>query len=343
MTPRDCILHTLRHEPVDRIPRNLWTLPGIKMFRADELAEMNYRYPNDILDFGYSPKQGLRAKGIPYEVGEYTDAWGCLWQVAQRGVLGKVKSGPLADLAHLGKYRPPVELFETSDRGEINRLAAATSKFTLAWTETRPFDRMQFLHGAEATFVDLGYGTKGIRDLLAMLHEVFCRELRWWAASDVDGVVFMDDWGSQSSLLISPESWRELFKPLYRQYCEILHQHDKFVFFRSDGNIGDIFDDLVQIGVDAINSQLCCMDLESLAKRFRGQVTFWGEVDRQRILPFGTRDEIRAAVRRIKSLLDFGRGGVIAQCEWGLEVPFNSIAAVFEEWLAPLPVHAQAS
>ncbi len=131
-----------------------------------------------------------------------------------------------------------------------------------------------------------------------------------------------------------------LFKPLYRDYCEILHAKDKVAFFHSDGFIEDIFGDLVEVGIDAINSQLFCMNLEGLARLFRGKVTFWGEIDRQHLLPFSRPAEVRAGVQRVQRALDFGQGGVIAQCEWGLNVPLQNIAAVFEQWLQPVPMHA---
>ena len=53
--------------------------------------------------------------------------------------------------------------------------------------------------------------------------------------------------------------------------CDILHAHGKSVFFHSDGHIESIFPDLVEIGVDAVNSQLFCMDIEKLGERFPGQ------------------------------------------------------------------------
>jgi uroporphyrinogen decarboxylase len=109
----------------------------------------------------------------------------------------------------------------------------------------------------------------------------------------------------------------------------------KHVFFHSDGMIADIIPDLVEIGVSALNSQLFCMDIEEIGRRFKGRITFWGEIDRQHVLPFGTPDQARAAVRRVRAALDDGTGGVIAQCEWGLRDPFENIAAVFEEWSVP--------
>ena len=77
------------------------------------------------------------------------------------------------------------------------------------------------------------------------------------------------------------------------------------------------------------------MNIEELARRFKGRITFWGEIDRQHVLPFGTRQEIFDAVRRVRSALDDGSGGVIAQCEWGKDNTSKSIEAVFEAWQEP--------
>jgi len=225
---------------------------------------------------------------------------------------------------------------EEADLSEVNKSCAETDKFVKVGTEVRPFERMQFLRGTENLFLDLAYGVREVFILRDMLHNFFLKEMEMWAKTDVDGVSFMDDWGSQNSLLISPKLWREFFKPLYKDYCDILHSHNKFVFFHSDGHIEAIYPDLIEIGIDAINSQLFCMNIEELGRRYKGKITFWGEIDRQYILPFGTVEEVKSAVRRVRKALDTGRGGVIAQCEWGVKDPRENIEAVFEEWEKPL-------
>jgi len=340
MTSRDRVIRTLNHEPVDLAPRDLWVARTIARALADEVAELQFRYPSDIVRPDIPVLRGERTRGTPYEVGEYTDAWGCVWQVRHRGTVGELIRAPLANPRDLSAYHPPLDLIDQIPVSRVNRFAAGTSQFVLAWSETHPFERLQTLRGAEAVFVDLADEAKHLRDLLGMLHDFSVREMEAWAATDVDGVVFMDDWGSQQSLLISPEVWRAWFKPLYRDYCDILHQRDKFAFFHSDGYIADIFHDLVEIGVDAVNSQLFSMDIEKLAEHFRGRITFWGEIDRLRILPLGTPQEARAAVERVRKALDYGRGGLIAQCEWGPGVRFENIAAVFERWMEPMLAHA---
>jgi uroporphyrinogen decarboxylase len=333
MNSRERVRRALRFEHPDRAPRNLWSLPGIRMFREAELEEVLARYPADMTGPDYSYGASSRARGTPYVVGSYTDDWGSTWTVAEPGVAGEVKDPPLADWSALAHYRPPFEVLDNADFSRVNRSCAETDRFVLAGTMTRPFERMQFLRGSENLFMDLAYGRQEVYRLRTMLHEFSLRELEMWAKTDVDGISFMDDWGAQNALLISPRLWREFYKPLYADYCRVIHQGGKFVFFHSDGHITDIIPDLIEIGVDALNSQLFCQDIEELGRRFRGKITFWGEIDRQNILPFGTVAEVKQAVRRVRRALDDSRGGVFAQCEWGIGVPKENIEAVFEAWL----------
>ncbi len=105
-----------------------------------------------------------------------------------------------------------------------------------------------------------------------MVHEYFQKQEELWLQAEVDAIHIADDWGTQQSLLISPDMWREYFKPCYREYCEMAHRHGKLVLMHSDGYILNILDDLVEIGVDEVNSQLQCMKLADL-ERFRGKLT----------------------------------------------------------------------
>ena len=107
----------------------------------------------------------------------------------------------------------------------------------------------------------------------------------------------------------------------------MIHAAGKFAFFHSDGHISAIYGDLIEVGIDAINSQLFVMDIEELARLYKGKVTFWGEIDRQYVLPFGTPAEVREAVMRVRRALDDGTGGVIAKCEWGKYDPKENMEA----------------
>jgi uroporphyrinogen decarboxylase len=74
------------------------------------------------------------------------------------------------------------------------------------------------------------------------------------------------------------------------------------------------------------------MDIGEIARRYKGQITFWGEISRQDTLPLGTPEDCRAAVRQVRAALDDGSGGLIAECEWGNDVPAENIHAVYEAW-----------
>jgi len=332
MTGRERVLRTIRFERPDRVPRDLWALPAIGMLQQDEYDAMLQRFPVDIGKPYFSPGQSQRAAGNYAKVGRYVDDWGSVWEVGEIGVVGEVKAPVLADWGALASYQPPWDLLETRDLSGVNAACAESDLFMLSDCTARPFERLQFLRGSENLFLDLAYRPRELFLLRDLVHDFYLEDVKQWSGTDVDGVMLMDDWGAQQALLIAPDLWRELFKPLYRDYCELIHEAGKYAFFHSDGHIEAVFGDLVEVGMDAINSQLFCMDVEGLAARYKGKVTFWGEVDRQHLLPFGTPEEVRAGVRRVRTALDDGRGGVIAQCEWGKNNPVENVAAVFEAW-----------
>jgi hypothetical protein len=340
MTARELVIKTLNHQPVPRIPRDLWFHLGEGSCHPDELAELNHRFPSDIVHAHVGGSADRRASAKGGKSSESTDAWGCVWKRAADGELVQVGPPPLSDATKLAAFEPPASLLDAARFAKVDRACQTTHRFVLGWTETRPFDRLRSLRGSEAALVELARETKAIRALMAKLHEFSCREMERWAKTEVDGVLFRDNWASPEGLLIAAEMWRELFRPLYREYCDILHAHDKFVFFHSDGNIADIFGDLTKLGIDAVHSQLYLMDFERLAKRYRGRVTFWGEGDRQRLRDPGALDEFRESVLAVRKVLDFGAGGVMAQCQWDPGVRMQTIATFFEQWLIPLPMHA---
>jgi hypothetical protein len=100
----------------------------------------------------------------------------------------------------------------------------------------------------------------------------------------------------------------------------------------SDGDIRSILPDLIEIGVDAVNCQVGLMTPKALAP-FAGKITFWGEVDRQQLLPFGTPQEVDKAVRETHAHL-WTSGGCIAQCEFGPDANPENVRQVYASWQA---------
>jgi hypothetical protein len=333
MTSRERVIRTLEFKRPERVPRQLWKLPGIDMFRKSEVDAILEKYPEDIIIPEVFYGKGEREKGIRYlRKQPATDAWGCEWHAGEDGVAGVVRNPPIKAMAEIDRLQAPFEILKKADFSKANELHEKTDKFILAWTTVRPFERMQFLVGTENLLMELATPSKQIFRLRDIVHEFFLKELEMWVDTDVDGIMFMDDWGSQENLIISPALWRDLFKPLYKEYCDLIHRKNKYVFFHSDGNIEAIYPDLIELGINAINSQLFCMDIEALGRKHKGKITFWGEIDRQYVLPFGTKEDVTRAVIRVKNALWKPEGGIIAQCEFGLVDPCENIEAVFEVW-----------
>ena len=332
MTSRERVTAALKHEKIDRVPRDLWALPYIMLFRNDELEAVRNKFPMDIGRAETSPGSSDTKLQKLARTGTYTDDWGSVWEIGEPGIIGEVKQPALTDWSGLDTYQPPWNTISNRDLTHVNRDCDTADLFMISPVSARPFERLQFIRGTENVFLDLAYDTREIRKLIEMIHEFYLEDVRIWARSNVDAVFLMDDWGANRSLLIQPDMWREIFKPLYREYCEIIHDAGKFAFMHSDGHIEAIYGDLIEVGIDAINSQMFCMDIEGLAEHYKGKITFWGELDRQHVLPFGSTDDVRNAVNRVRSALDDGHGGVIAQCEWGKDNSRENIEAVFEAW-----------
>ena len=340
MTSRERVFRTLEFRNPDRAPRDLWALGWVGTYAKDDFEAVGAEFPGD---FGGAPGvlgAGERANADAGGKNSYVDEWGCVWVRGEEGVVGEVKIAPIADWSALATYQPPWEMINNAKLDVLNKPRKkpddGNEKFLRGACCPRPFERLQFLRGSENLYMDLAYDPPEFRRLVEMVHEFFLKHLELVIQTDCDFVPFMDDWGSQQALLIAPTTWREVFKPFYKQYCDMIHGAGKKVFFHSDGHIFDIYEDLIEIGVDAVNSQLFCMDIEEIAKRFKGRITFWGEISRQDTLPFGTVEDVHRAVGRVRRALDDGTGGVIAQCEWGVNNPPANIRAVFEAWDAPI-------
>ncbi len=329
-TSREIVHRTLNFDAPPRTPRDLWVLPIAADHYPWAVAELGREFPVDIVNLSGYEKIPVATRGAQFGVGEYTDEWGCTFVNIQQGVIGEVKHPLVHDWdADRGRIHVPREWL-TLDRDAVNRACAATSCFTLGGPWVRPFEQLQFLRGSEELYVDLFDPPPGLLAFMREMHAFYCEVLSAWARTDIDGIKLMDDWGSQRSLLIAPSLWRELFKPMYRDFVQIAHAQGKKVFMHSDGFISAIYPELIEIGIDALNSQLFCMGAETLAAH-AGRITFWGEVDRQHLLPFGTPDDITRAVGEVYRHL-WRNGGCIAQCEFGAAARPENVRAVFAAW-----------
>lgn len=332
MTSRELVFDTLNFKHSGRIPRELWSLPWARDTYPEVMDHLEVEYPSDIVTCPKFLRITPKTVGDQYRVGTYIDEWGCIFEQRENGFVGEVKTA-ISTAEDYTDFIDSVHVPEewlSVDGDKVNKYCRNTDKFVLAGALPRIFERMQFIRGTEQFYIDLMLLEPGMLEAIDLLHQFYLKQLEIWAQTEVDALMIMDDWGSQISLLINPKLWREIFKPLYVEYAAVARKYGKKLFMHSDGYIMDIIPDLIEIGIDAVNSQLFCMGLDAL-KEFAGKITFWGEIDRQNLLPSGSVQDIDAAVREVYSSL-YCNGGCIAQCEFGPGARPENILQVFESW-----------
>jgi uroporphyrinogen decarboxylase len=151
----------------------------------------------------------------------------------------------------------------------------------------------------------------------------------------VDVVMFNDDLGTQQNLQISPRMYRAMIKPRQRALYDSVKQHTRArIFLHTDGAIAGILPDLIEIGVDIINPvQPTCagMDTQVLKQEFGRDLTFWGSVDTQEVMPMGRTDQVADEVKRRIDHLAPGGGFVLAAVHnIQPDVPPQNIIAMYE-------------
>lgn len=332
MDSRKLVLDTLNMCNHDRAPNDLWILPWAAKRYSKEIDEICSTFKMDYVGTpGFCRENGI-AHGDAYAPGSYVDDWGCEFVNIHEGVIGEVKNPQVQDddWDDVDKVHIPREWL-TIDIEKINDYIKATPDvFHACGCCPRPFEQLQFIRGTANLYMDLMDPPPKMLNFMAQMHAFYCEQLELWSKTDVDCLNFMDDWGSQQSLLISPRIWREIFKPMYKDYIDIAHRAGKKIFMHSDGNTLSILPDLIELGLDAINTQLFCIGVENLAP-FKGKITFWGEICRQHLLPDGTLEDIENAVTLVKDTL-WQNGGCIAQCEFGPGGRPENVRKVYETW-----------
>jgi uroporphyrinogen decarboxylase len=269
--------------------------------------------------------------------GSYIDFWGSEWQVLRAGMLGEVKKPALPDIEKVQGLKIPFDALKREMTEEMPAVKKAIRDLHergvfVACGQVELYQLMQFIHGTENVLCGIGLeepNTFVLRDKAA---EYLREYMKYWLESEADAIFFADDFGSQRATLMSRESFEKFFYPFYKEAFKLVHDHGKYVFFHSCGYIFDFYGDFIELGVDAINSQVGCMGYEKVANAFAGKITFWGEIDRQQTLCRGTPQDVKSEMHKMRKLFFVNNGGLIGHSVAGVDVPLENIEALLSEW-----------
>jgi uroporphyrinogen decarboxylase len=219
-------------------------------------------------------------------------------------------------------------------REKIKYVRENTDCYILVMVYGSHFEKANFCRGIENFLGDLGGNKEFAKELLATIirkNMVMLENIV--SIPEIDGILLGSDWGSQKSLLMSPQTWRELIAPGELKEYELIKNAGKDVWIHSCGNIELILPDLINMGVDVLNPvQPECMDIYHLKDVYGGKLTFWGGISTQRTLPYGTPEDVRKETSDVISYMSRGGGYITAPAqEIQADVPIENIHSLIEE------------
>ena len=374
MTSRERVLAVLNHEVPDRVPIILGVsnATGVKMTPYKGLKEVlsisapdDYLYDWPELGSAKIDEETMRrlhsdVRGVldrfPKKVNERNskreahspciDDWGT----------GQIEIGPgvwfpgyhpLADattVEQLENYQDWPDMDDPSRfihvAGEAKKLAEENEYAIMAtpWLMF-PFERAFAMQGMDKFLLNMAmypdFAEALLRKNLSLCKQLmgnFLTEI----GENIDIIKIGDDLGTQDRLMISPKMYRKLLKPIHAELIQHIKKFTKAkIFFHTDGDVFDLIDDFIEIGVDILNpiqtSAGKMANLEELKTRYGKDLIFCGAVDTQHVLPHGTPEEVRQEMRRVINILGRDGGYMVASVHTIMhEVPPENILAMVD-------------
>ena len=329
MTPRDRVYRAIQFQDTDIVPYHVtFTIPA-----REKMAEF---YGEDCFEQQIGNHLAMLRLGSLREweeikPGYFRDVWGVVWNRTVDKDIGNVEGLVLPE-PDLRGWNPPACEGQSLHRIYSGFVADHPDEFRVASLGFSLFERAWTLRGMENLMADMIENPSFVHELLDRITEYNLEQIRLAVSHDIDCVRFGDDWGSQSGLLTGPTLWREFIKPRITRMYDAVHEAGKYVMIHCCGDVRAILPDLVEVGVNIFNPfQPEVMDVFETKRRYHGQLSFFGGISVQRLLPLGTPDEVRAETRRLLGDLGAG-GGYIASPSHDIpsDVPAENMAAMIE-------------
>ncbi len=201
--------------------------------------------------------------------------------------------------------------------------AAAPGRFTKAERDIAKYKDSHFIIGdVELSQFELAWHLTGLSEYMMALAmeepwvEALNDRVEAWTSTlahslaerGVDAIWFGEDLGTQTSTLISPDMWRERFKPRHARVIATLKEKypDLMIIMHSDGAVAPLIDDFIEIGVDIYNPvqpNVAGSDPQELQDKYGDRISFFGGIDQQELLPSGDTDALREEIARRAAIL----------------------------------------
>jgi uroporphyrinogen decarboxylase len=280
---------------------------------------------NHFLDLG----NGI---GFFDELGDqrFRDVFGVVWDRTIDRDIGNVENCVLPEPTLEGYAFPnPLDARFFADIPE--RLARYGDRFRVYLLGFSLYERAWTMRGMSNLMMDFYDHPEFVHELMSAIVDYNVAQVQEALRYEIDAVYFGDDWGMQRGLQMGPVAWHEFIYPALRRMYGVVRDAGKYVIIHSCGDVDELFDDLVAIGLNCFNPfQPEVMDVASLMAQYRGRLAFHGGLSTQRTLPYGSVEDVKAETQM---LLELGReGGYVFAPAHDVEgdVPLENMLAFIE-------------
>jgi uroporphyrinogen decarboxylase len=227
------------------------------------------------------------------------DVFGVVWDRSVDKDIGNVR-GCILSKPSLKGYTFPDPLDQRFFADIPEKIACYGDRFRLFQIGFSLYERAWTLRGMQNLLMDFLDNPVFVDELLNAIADYNIAQIQQALHYEIDAVYFGDDWGQQRGLQMGPKLWRRHIYPVLQRMYNVVHQAGKYVFIHSCGDVDELFDDLIAIGVNCFNPfQPEVMDVLDLMARYRGRLTFHGGLSTQRTLPYGSLSDVRQETERL--------------------------------------------
>ena len=348
MSHRERVVRALNHRQPDRVPLDLGATRSTSLvvqayerlnrhLGAQKPARifskwLNIAHPSQAMLQRFDIDTRSVGQGAPdnwqdivFPDGSYQDEWGVVRSRPAGCLYYDLTKSPFAgetSAADLDRHPWPDPHDPGRCRGlkaEARRLRQETDYAIALNMPGGVVTQAQFLRGFEDWFADLIADPTFYHALLERITDLWIEMARdeLDAAGDcADFCFFGDDVAFQDGPMMSMELYRKMVKPYHaRVFSYIKSRSSAKILYHTCGSVAHLIPDLIELGVDALNPvQVSAkgMDTKTLKREFGKDICFWGGIDTQRVLPFGSPADVAAETKR--RIEDLGPGGGYVLC-----------------------------
>jgi uroporphyrinogen decarboxylase len=359
MGPIERTLYAINHRQPDRPPVYVSLTPQVAA-KLSEALHVPYEEPFDAMEsarishmelltgmgvdiIAIAPTVPTNGQTITLPDGRIKNEWGMVFRNV--GIYTEFAEYPLANAAteqDILEYPFPDPNAPGRYDQALKMMKTYSEKFAVIGdVETMFFEMSWYLTGMEKFLMDLMMETEYQPHLMDKIMHYIIAAGKKLIGMGVDILWCGDDFGTQSGMMIDPDTFRRIFKPRIKYMFEEFRKvkPDIKIAWHSCGSILPIIPDFIEVGLDILNPiqpMAQGMDPAFLKKTYGKDLVFFGGIDVQQLLPFGTPQMIKDEVRRRIDILGKGGGYIVAPAHnIQPDTPVENIMAFFEAALNP--------